>query len=713
MKVFISYSHSNIKEVEKIVASLQDSGIEVWFDKKLVAGQEWQEALRQEIFGCDAFLYMLGKESLVSRWCQWEFHHALSSQKSILPVLLEEVDLPEYLKDIQYIDFSKRGPRRWSITMSKLLGALASLPPAIPRDRVPPIRAIPSEILSRMTETQQVQNVGDVSGGTVVNQQGIQQSPGSSVIGSQTNIGQQHIGSGGERLWVVIITLIILAVTGLATALLVLPRTELDNLLHSVGIIGPSQTPSPVPTITPTPTIIDPAASMEQLIIIAAFAGRLSDVEIFPERYIRDELTDHLHQFDNHIRVEIWLEPILSQRAARNIGRDHNATLVIWGQYDDIGGIRTFVEIMPEISPTPIQRGGDWIQLASTVPTQFDISAGLRQCLIQYVPEQANYLSTLSMGIIALVEQGAANAEDIFSETIQEITPVEGVCQWNGSEAYYWRGVSRVLQEKFPLALQDLNQALIYQPDYGIALEQRGLVYLALGNPNQAQTDFETSLNLIAESLTSDRAAIMVNLGIAHLLQNEFEQSYSLLNNAWEINEVDGTPLGRVINLANLGILYQRQDMATEALEYHQQALQLSRQIDFQYGEAIALENIGLIHLLEQNYDEAQEHFINAFNIFESLDSNIGQGRLSIRLGMLYRSTGDLDTALQFFENSLSYFESADLSSGQAQANIGIGLVLIDLQEMDSAQAFLETALTLYEDIGSPEAEIVRQILER
>lgn len=122
MKIFISYAHVDSYVVKtQIVSVLESAGYEVWFDHKLLPGQDWKKELYQAIHNCNTFLYAMTSDSVDSEWCKWEFEVASSAGKDIIPVLLRKTMLPDYLASIQYADFTD-GPT--SDGLSKMFGAL-------------------------------------------------------------------------------------------------------------------------------------------------------------------------------------------------------------------------------------------------------------------------------------------------------------------------------------------------------------------------------------------------------------------------------------------------------------------------------------------------------------------------------------------------------------------------------------------------------------
>jgi ligand-binding sensor domain-containing protein len=112
-KIFISYSHSDKKYVNRITIDLENAGMSVWVDeKKIKVGDSILKKIEEGISKCDFFCLVISRHSVNSKWVEREFETALEAQLStggpkILPLLIQDVEPPLLLKNIKYADFSK------------------------------------------------------------------------------------------------------------------------------------------------------------------------------------------------------------------------------------------------------------------------------------------------------------------------------------------------------------------------------------------------------------------------------------------------------------------------------------------------------------------------------------------------------------------------------------------------------------------------------
>ena len=113
-KVFISYNNANRNFVEKLANNIQNAGLSVWWDEwEIKVGDSIFQKVNDGISTSANLVVVLSTSSVNSSWVQREVGSALmkqlSSEKSItiLPVLLEDCDIPPLLRDILWADFRK------------------------------------------------------------------------------------------------------------------------------------------------------------------------------------------------------------------------------------------------------------------------------------------------------------------------------------------------------------------------------------------------------------------------------------------------------------------------------------------------------------------------------------------------------------------------------------------------------------------------------
>jgi hypothetical protein len=113
MAIFISYSHNDSEFVEKLSWQLVAAKTNVWIDKwEINVGDSLIRKIEEAIQKADALVAVLSKASTQSEWCRKELTAGLvreleERQVLVLPVLLEECEIPLFLRDKKYADFRK------------------------------------------------------------------------------------------------------------------------------------------------------------------------------------------------------------------------------------------------------------------------------------------------------------------------------------------------------------------------------------------------------------------------------------------------------------------------------------------------------------------------------------------------------------------------------------------------------------------------------
>jgi pSer/pThr/pTyr-binding forkhead associated (FHA) protein len=113
VQIFLSYAREDEKQVKKLYQRLFDAGFKPWMDKKdLLPGERWKSRIPRAIRQSDFFLACLSTCSVTKRgFLQKEINDALDiwqekldSDIYLIPVRLEDCEVPERLCDFQWVD---------------------------------------------------------------------------------------------------------------------------------------------------------------------------------------------------------------------------------------------------------------------------------------------------------------------------------------------------------------------------------------------------------------------------------------------------------------------------------------------------------------------------------------------------------------------------------------------------------------------------------
>lgn len=126
--VFICHSSEDKAFSRKLAIALAGSGFKVWIDEaEIRVGDSLIEKIERGVTEATHLVAVISNAALGSRWCQEELRMALARQIggkniTVLPVVIEDCDLPGFLQGKKYADF--RSLRRFEQSVNELSAAL-------------------------------------------------------------------------------------------------------------------------------------------------------------------------------------------------------------------------------------------------------------------------------------------------------------------------------------------------------------------------------------------------------------------------------------------------------------------------------------------------------------------------------------------------------------------------------------------------------------
>lgn len=108
-KIFLSYSRADSDYVAKLTSQLTAAGQDVWVDNKIKTGQTWDETVEESIRASEVVVVVMSKTSMASPNVMDEVSFGIGLNKTIAPIMIEEVEVPMRLARYQFQDFTKLG----------------------------------------------------------------------------------------------------------------------------------------------------------------------------------------------------------------------------------------------------------------------------------------------------------------------------------------------------------------------------------------------------------------------------------------------------------------------------------------------------------------------------------------------------------------------------------------------------------------------------
>ena len=138
---FFSYSRDDSSFVVRLAADLKATGANVWLDQlDILPGQRWDRAIEDALKNCPTLIVILSPTSVKSTNVMDEVSFALEEQKTVIPVIYKDCEIPFRLRRLQHVDCKLD----YSNGLKELLKALS--PPQEPEPGVAAISDIRDRI---------------------------------------------------------------------------------------------------------------------------------------------------------------------------------------------------------------------------------------------------------------------------------------------------------------------------------------------------------------------------------------------------------------------------------------------------------------------------------------------------------------------------------------------------------------------------------------
>ncbi|MDA8054350.1 MAG: toll/interleukin-1 receptor domain-containing protein [Thermoplasmatales archaeon] len=132
MNIFLSHSVRDVKMIEEISKEFNDKDLDLYIaEQDIQPGSNLLDKIRDAIKKCDIFVVVISKNGLRSKWVHSEIGIAIASNKRIVPIVEEGVDVPPQLSGTEFIRFDPNEPESaldsLKIFLSKLKASRESI----------------------------------------------------------------------------------------------------------------------------------------------------------------------------------------------------------------------------------------------------------------------------------------------------------------------------------------------------------------------------------------------------------------------------------------------------------------------------------------------------------------------------------------------------------------------------------------------------------
>lgn len=446
----------------------------------------------------------------------------------------------------------------------------------------------------------------------------------------------------------------------LALMLVVLPQATRDQLLVSVGLLQPTETPTPTPTLTPTVTpsptpTLTPTATITPsptptftATPLAAAPFSAGTVGVVIASNGRDDQVDRLVRDlmgGGAQVIRIDYSPTTAEAQAE-VMRVYNAPLLVWADRSMAAQLALNVVFAPAFQSTTTAEGKVlFVPNDQRLPIAPDTDARFARNVID--------------GLLAYLAERWAEADSALGRAAT-FAPAQAAPIVNA-----YRGLVNVLRADYAAAIGQLNNRLEAAPQDIFTLNNRGAAFAALGQFDEAVADLTQALNL-----NPDAAALYSNRAMAYAAQGDFDSALDDLDAAIGITPGDAA-------------LYRNRGHVHTQMQRYSRALE-------DYNRALALDAGNITFLTERAFVQSYLGDVGAVlsDLNAVLELDAGNVPALLARGQIQAQEGQLDAAASDFSMILS------LDSANYDANLRLAdLYFTQYRDAATALDFINAAL--------------------
>jgi tetratricopeptide (TPR) repeat protein/transcriptional regulator with XRE-family HTH domain len=279
-------------------------------------------------------------------------------------------------------------------------------------------------------------------------------------------------------------------------------------------------------------------------------------------------------------------------------------------------------------------------------------------------------------------------------------------------------GLLQQLLADYPAATATLTEAAALYRDLGdragqaYAVNHLGLVHMDAGDYRAAENCHRQALALAREAGDPLAEAVsLTDLGQTQQLTGDVPAAAANHRQALETFRRLGSPFDEADALCQLGFASSAMGDYAAARAYHREGLELFRRLGDQLGQTWGLEGLAEVQQAAGDYPAAAASLTEDLRLHRDLGCPAGEAKALNLLGELSTAASAAGQARDHHRQALAIAREIGARGAEADALAGIGRSLLPGRPAEAA-APLREALVIYQQVGSREAQGVRDTLQ-
>jgi tetratricopeptide (TPR) repeat protein/predicted transcriptional regulator/energy-coupling factor transporter ATP-binding protein EcfA2 len=238
-------------------------------------------------------------------------------------------------------------------------------------------------------------------------------------------------------------------------------------------------------------------------------------------------------------------------------------------------------------------------------------------------------------------------------------------------------------------------------------MERRGRMYYYNGNHEQAERDFDRTVQLVETADASEtahhraKARSQKNLGLVAFRRGNLDTAVEFFTRARASYRDISDRTGEMHCYNNLGIVAGDRGDLDRAAAYFERCLTIHQALNTADHHRVAtLNNLGRVASLRGDFNRAETHLKRSISLSRNLNKSKDMSFALNQLGAITQKRGDFNQAEDYRKRAITIAHDAGHRIGKGDGLCGLAEIDIERGNLDQTAEHLQHGLEIYREIG-------------